>query len=57
MVDIVSYLNDSDPSLISRYTPFMQVRDHFNAFIAEHPNGKMKMKDFREMMSKAGRDL
>ena len=29
-----------------------QVRDHFNAFIAEHPNGKMKMKDFREMMSK-----
>nr|AGT28474.1 neuronal calcium sensor 2 [Pseudodiaptomus annandalei] len=30
-----------------------QVREHFNAFVAEHPNGKMKMKDFREMMSKA----
>merc|ERR1712123_457350 len=31
----------------------VEVRDAFNAFIAEHPNGKMKPKDFREMMSKA----
>merc|ERR1712002_928786 len=30
-----------------------QVREHFDAFVAEHPNWKMKKKDFREMMSKA----
>merc|ERR1712236_153574 len=30
-----------------------QVKDSFDAFVAEHPNGKMKPKDFREMMSKA----
>jgi len=30
-----------------------QVREQFDAFVAEHPNGKMKKKDFREMMSKA----
>ena len=30
-----------------------QVKEAFNAFVAEHPNGKMKPKDFREMMSKA----
>jgi Ca2+-binding EF-hand superfamily protein len=30
-----------------------QVKESFEAFIAEHPNGKMKPKDFREMMSKA----
>merc|ERR1712025_617082 len=30
-----------------------QVRQSFNSFITEHPNGKMKPKDFREMMSKA----
>merc|ERR1712025_879928 len=30
-----------------------QVRDSFNAWVAEHPNGKMKPKDFREMMGKA----
>merc|ERR1712012_1168581 len=31
----------------------VQVREHFDAFVAEHPNGKMKKKDFREMMSQA----
>merc|ERR1712071_457502 len=31
----------------------VQVREHFDAFVAEHPNGKMKKKDFREMMAKA----
>merc|ERR1712012_635565 len=31
----------------------VRVREHFDAFVAEHPNGKMKKKDFREMMSKA----
>jgi len=30
-----------------------EVRDAFNAFVAEHPNGKMKPKDFREIMSSA----
>ena len=30
-----------------------QVEESFNAFIAEHPNGKMKPKEFREMMAKA----
>merc|ERR1712107_550524 len=30
----------------------VQVREHFDAFVAEHPNGKMKKKDFREMMSR-----
>merc|ERR1711936_1280324 len=30
-----------------------QVKESFDAFVAEHPNGKMKPKDFREMMSKA----
>ena len=28
------------------------VREQFNAFITEHPNGKMKKKDFGEMMKK-----
>jgi len=30
-----------------------QVRESFNAFVGEHPNGKMKKKDFTEMMQKA----
>ncbi|XP_023345502.1 recoverin isoform X2 [Eurytemora carolleeae] len=30
-----------------------QVREYFDSFVAEHPNGKMKKKDFRDMMSKA----
>merc|ERR1711935_461122 len=31
----------------------VQVRESFNSWVAERPNGKMKPKDFREMMSKA----
>merc|ERR1712002_996701 len=31
----------------------VQVREQFDAFVLEHPNGKMKKKDFREMMAKA----
>jgi len=31
----------------------VQVREQFDAFVTEHPNGKMKKKDFREMMTKA----
>ena len=30
-----------------------EVRDAFTSFLAEHPNGKMKPKDFRELMSSA----
>ena len=30
-----------------------QVKESFDAFLAEHPNGKLKIKDFREMMVKA----
>lgn len=30
-----------------------QVRQSFDSFVAEHPSGKMKPKDFREMMTKA----
>eukprot|EP00092_Neocalanus_flemingeri_P038041 GFUD01041410.1.p1 GENE.GFUD01041410.1~~GFUD01041410.1.p1 ORF type:complete len:195 (+),score=70.16 GFUD01041410.1:44-628(+) len=30
-----------------------QVKEAFDPFVAEHPNGKMKPKDFREMMAKA----
>merc|ERR1711962_459795 len=30
-----------------------QVKEQFEAFKTEHPNGKMKRKDFKEMMSKA----
>merc|ERR1712168_1203383 len=31
----------------------VQVKEAFDSWVAEHPNGKMKPKDFREMMSKA----
>merc|ERR1712038_175023 len=31
----------------------VQVREQFDAFVLGHPNGKMKKKDFREMMQKA----
>jgi len=30
-----------------------QVEDHFNGFKAEHPDGRMNKKDFKEMMTKA----
>merc|ERR1712121_561167 len=29
------------------------VKDAFDSFVAEHPNGKMKPKDFRQIMSSA----
>merc|ERR1712213_164552 len=29
-----------------------QVKEHFNAFLTAHPNGKMKPKEFREMVEK-----
>merc|ERR1711892_1291277 len=30
-----------------------QIKEAFQAFVTDHPNGKMKPKDFRDMMSKA----
>merc|ERR1712123_173097 len=31
----------------------VQVKENFDKFVEEHPEGKMKKKDFREMMQKA----
>jgi len=48
-------LRDEDVVMLSKSSGLdeVQVREAFNAFIEEHPNGKMKPKDFREMMAKA----
>ena len=48
-------LRDEDISALSKSSGLngAQVKESFNAFVAEHPNGKMKPKDFREMMAKA----
>ena len=48
-------LRDEDVAALSQSSgmPEAEVKDAFNAFIAEHPNGKMKPKDFREIMSSA----
>merc|ERR1712212_408574 len=48
-------LRDEDVVALSQSSGLSQeeVRDAFTAFIAEHPNGKMKPKDFREIMSSA----
>ena len=48
-------LRDEDIAALSQSSgmPPQEVKDAFNAFVAEHPNGKMKPKDFREIMSSA----
>ena len=48
-------LRDEDITALSKSSGLneAQVKESFNAFVAEHPNGKMKPKDFREMMAKA----
>jgi len=48
-------LRDEDVASLSKTSGLepMQVREAFNAFVEEHPKGKMKPKDFSEMMSKA----
>merc|ERR1711892_1158412 len=48
-------LRDEDITALSQSSgmPPQEVKDAFNAFVAEHPNGKMKPKDFREIMSSA----
>ena len=30
------------------------MREHFNSFVAEHPDGKMGKSEFKEMMRKVG---
>merc|ERR1712076_84005 len=51
----VPVLRDEDVASLSKTSGLepMQVREAFNAFVEEHPKGKMKPKDFREMMAKA----
>eukprot|EP00092_Neocalanus_flemingeri_P057759 GFUD01068723.1.p1 GENE.GFUD01068723.1~~GFUD01068723.1.p1 ORF type:complete len:196 (+),score=73.61 GFUD01068723.1:48-635(+) len=48
-------LRDEDVAALSQSSGMteVEVKDAFNAFVAEHPNGKMKPKDFREIMSSA----
>jgi len=48
-------LRDEDISALAQSSGLNrdQVKDAFDAFIAEHPNGKMKPKDFRTMMAQA----
>jgi len=48
-------LRDEDVAALSKSSGMdeVQVRDAFAAFVTEHPNGRMKPKDFREMMTKA----
>jgi Ca2+-binding EF-hand superfamily protein len=48
-------LRDEDISALSKSSGLdeAQVRESFDAFVSEHPNGKMKPKDFREMMATA----
>jgi hypothetical protein len=48
-------LRDEDIAALSKSSGLdeAQVKESFNVFVAEHPNGKMKPKDFREMMAKA----
>merc|ERR1719186_1585694 len=48
-------LRDEDVIALSQSSGLSQeeVREAFTSFIAEHPNGKMKPKDFREIMSSA----
>merc|ERR1711890_36773 len=51
----VPVLRDEDVVALSKSSGLdeVQVKEAFNAFIEEHPKGKMKPKEFREMMSKA----
>merc|ERR1712098_218574 len=48
-------LRDEDVAALSKTSGLEpdQVREAFNAFVEEHPKGKMKPKDFSEMMTKA----
>ena len=48
-------LREEDVAALSKSSGLdeAQVKESFDAFLAEHPNGKLKPKDFREMMTKA----
>merc|ERR1739838_1091955 len=48
-------LREEDVAALSKSSGLdeAQVKESFDAFLAEHPNGKLKPKDFREMMAKA----
>ena len=48
-------LRDEDISALSKSSGLeaAEVKETFESFLAEHPNGKLKPKDFREMMAKA----
>merc|ERR1712076_111646 len=51
----VPVLRDEDVAALVKSSGMeeAQVRESFEAFKEQHPNGKMKPKDFREMMAKA----
>jgi len=51
----VPVLRDQDVVALSKSSGLdeVQVKEAFNAFLVEHPKGKMKPKDFSEMMTKA----
>ena len=51
----VPVLRDQDVASLSKSSGLdeTQVKEAFNAFLVEHPKGKMKPKDFSEMMTKA----
>merc|ERR1712037_121172 len=53
--DSAPVLRDEDVAVLCESSGLSEedVREQFNAFITEHPNGKMKKKDFGEMMKKA----
>merc|ERR1711951_187853 len=48
-------LRDEDVAALAKSSGLdeAQVKQAFDNFVTEHPNGKMKPKDFREMMEKA----
>ena len=48
-------LRDDDVVALVRTSSMseQEVREAFDSFVAEHPNGKMKPKDFRQVMSSA----
>merc|ERR1711910_188762 len=48
-------LRDEDIEVLSKSSGLgrEQVKEAFDTFVAEHPNGRMKPKEFRSMMSKA----
>eukprot|EP00092_Neocalanus_flemingeri_P003079 GFUD01003288.1.p1 GENE.GFUD01003288.1~~GFUD01003288.1.p1 ORF type:complete len:196 (+),score=85.73 GFUD01003288.1:103-690(+) len=48
-------LREEDITTLSKSSGLdeVQVKEHFDRFVEEHPEGRMKKKDFREMMQQA----